>query len=94
MICEYTFTKMSGILSKKVRNMSKAHAIHTGGFSGGSLEKLNMAGITGKLKSLIEYIQIKRLEQTLVTEPPEIQAQLTPYIQQYLRNMQYRQTMK
>lgn len=93
MKCEYIFTKMSGILSKKVRNMSKAHAIHNGGF-GGSLEKLNMAGITGKLKSLIEYIQIKRLEQTLMTEPPEIQSQLTPYIQQYLRNMQYRQTMK
>jgi len=67
--------------------MLKEHYLtHNVGF-GGILEKFNMAGISVKLKSVIEYIQWKRLESILPMQPEEVQSQLSPSIQQNLRNM-------
>jgi hypothetical protein len=70
--------------------LKEHYAIPHDGF-GGILEKIkekfNLVGISGKLKSWIEYIQWKRLESMLMAEPPEIRSKLYPYIQQQLQNM-------
>lgn len=71
--------------------LKATYVIEHGGFGQILKEKLNLVGISGKLKSLIEYIQWKRLESNIVNEPQEIKSKLSPCIQECLQNLQYHQ---